>query len=242
MDPYLHGKLIQLAFEKAEIEISKQAGVQPSTHKMGEWLSEYIMEHNRFSYVGRNLTERKRKFEEGKEVSLNHPEVLQALSHLIGYPDYAAFFKEHGPKTPPKQSKSVWQRYRLVLFGCILLMVFVAFGFYINRERWMVWEEDHYTETSFDAPLYEMGKLKVYDQELIDHFRKVNPDSIHEFFTDKKEALIWYGKNTAGELEYFNYLGKHPETGKALKDITPYMIKTHIRSDPQRDSLQGTSD
>lgn len=103
---------------------------------------------------------------------------------------------------------------------------------YITRQRWMVWQEDHYIEVSFDSETYNMNQLKFYKEDRVLHFREVNVSCDTIFFNDDGSVKFWYGKNTNKKLEYFTALGLHPETGKTLKPITQYMINTHICNKP----------
>ena len=98
----------------------------------------------------------------------------------------------------------------------------------INRQRWMVWQEDHYVEVKLDTDKYPLRKLKLYKEERIKDFKRVNTDCKTVFFNERGEVSIWHGKNSTKKLEYFTSFGLHPETGKTLRPITKYMIKKYI--------------
>ena len=92
----------------------------------------------------------------------------------------------------------------------------------------MIWEDTHYVEVDFDAEKYSLSQLKIYNQERIDNFERVNPNCDTNFYKLDGTANLWSGKNKSGELEYFTGSTIHPETGKTLKEITDYMIKKYI--------------
>jgi hypothetical protein len=97
-----------------------------------------------------------------------------------------------------------------------------------QKETWMAWEGTHYVEMPFDAKGVQEGRLKVYKEDRILYFKRIDPDCSTEFFTGDGSVRLWYGKNREGELQYFTDLGLHPETGKTLKPITVYMIRKYV--------------
>jgi hypothetical protein len=92
----------------------------------------------------------------------------------------------------------------------------------------MKWDVDHYVEVSFDAKGVQNGDLKLYKEDRIENFKKINADCNTVFFTENGSISVWYGKNMNGALEYFTGLGLHPISGKSLKPITEYMIKKYV--------------
>jgi len=123
-------------------------------------------------------------------------------------------------------NKTLW----LIGITAVLLVPIVMTIFFSNDESiWMVWDNDHYIETSFDADKVQNGTLKLYKEDRIENFRRIEPDSTYTFFNKNGSVRLWYGKNSQGDLEYFTDLGLHPETGKTLKPITQYMINKYIR-------------
>ena len=110
-------------------------------------------------------------------------------------------------------------------FAAVTSEIFIN---YFNKQRWMVWEGSHYVEVSFDADKYPLSSLKLYNADRIANFKQIVPYCNTIFFNEDGSVNLWYGKSAKGELEYFTSLGKHPETGKTLKAITPYMINKYI--------------
>ncbi len=92
----------------------------------------------------------------------------------------------------------------------------------------MVWEKSQYVEVKFDTKKYSLGQIKLYNEDRVKHFKKVDVDCNTEFFDSNEKVKIWYGKNKKKTLEYFSALGLHPETSKTLNPITPYMIRKYI--------------
>ena len=121
-----------------------------------------------------------------------------------------------------------WKANRKVIFLISIVIVVVLTYYYSTRQRWMVWEGDHYEEVSFDREKFQDGELKLYKKDRIDNFRKIDPSCNYEFFNTDKSVRVWYGKNSDKDYEYFTALGLHPNTGKSLKPITSYIIDKYI--------------
>lgn len=121
-------------------------------------------------------------------------------------------------------------KWKIVGASILLVIILVFSGKYVleTKTRWMVWDKDHYVEVKLDFDQYDVGQLKRFKQERIDHFKKVSVDCDTEFFDSSGTAQIWYGKNAEKSLEYFTSYGLHPETGKTLKPMTLYMINKYV--------------
>jgi hypothetical protein len=133
------------------------------------------------------------------------------------------------PDTNPSTNVGFNSNIKIIIISSIILLFIVFVIIPLNKTKWMVWQNDHYIETSFDLEKYNLDDLKLYKKERIEHFKKIeSPSCTTFFFKANGSENVWYGKNSKGELEYFTDLGLHPETGKTLKKITKYMIKTHI--------------
>src|SRR5690606_14380699 len=128
--------------------------------------------------------------------------------------------KKNNSLKPP--FKSVFQKYKLPIILSSLLIAFLVYNS-INKQKWMVWQIDHYVEADFNPKALNHGELKLYNIDRIENFKKIEPNCETEFFKDDGTEKIWYGKNKAGELEFFTSIGIHPETGKTLKKITEHM-------------------
>ena len=92
----------------------------------------------------------------------------------------------------------------------------------------MVWDKDHYKEVKIDTDKYSFDQLKIYKEERIKYFQKIEPSCEVKYFDQRGKVKVWYGKNVKGDLEIFSSFGLHPETGKTLKPITKYMIRKYF--------------
>ena len=229
----MHRKIILKAFEKARKEEVKGTGIVPSTAKCAERLSDFISEDGSGPFGEkslRNLYNLSTK-ENGEDVQIKQPQVVNALCKYLGFDDYAAFLISNEELAPQEvvNNSTRFTRIQKFSLGVFLGLVLVtSLLFYVNRQRWMIWEENHYVVAPFDAEKVQKGILKLYKEERIVNFKLVKPNCNYTFFNEDRSVRLWYGKNTNGELEYFTDLGKHPKTGKTLKAITAYMIRTHI--------------
>ena len=130
------------------------------------------------------------------------------------------------PMLKPKSSlKKVCLAVILVFAGLFTIWSFN------NEENCMVWNKDHYEEIPCEKVSDAMTLFKPIvikkDESLISNFKKIKACDTTSFFKMGKPC-IWYGKSFDGSYEYFTAPGLHPETGRTLKAITPYMIETHI--------------
>lgn len=99
----------------------------------------------------------------------------------------------------------------------------------INEEKCMQWTGIKYEKVSCD----ESGRQNFVGnhtepfevQQFSLHRVEVTPSTV--FFVRGK-PVIWYTK-VNGKPEFFNQSGFHPETGKPLKPITPYIIAKWVK-------------
>jgi hypothetical protein len=229
----MHRKIILKAFEKARKEEVKGTGIVPSIAKSAERLSDFISEDGSGPFGEkslRNLYNSSAK-EDGEDIQIKQPQVVNALCKYVGFDDYEAFLISNEVLVPQElvNNSTRFTHIQKVFLGVIIgLVMVISLIFYVNRQRWMIWEENHYVVAPFDAEKVQNGILKLYKEERIANFKRVKPACNYVFFNEDRSVKIWYGKNTNGALEYFTDLGKHPKTGKTLKAITSYMIRTHI--------------
>jgi hypothetical protein len=218
----MHTSLLLKAFEKAEKEIHSDT----PTH-MAEHLSEYIYEQSRQQFGERRLRDHYTAAKKGDPIDLKKF-VADALSTYLGYENYEAFVKAHPSPIEGNKKKRLYKQLRWPVAG-LLIVIFVALGYHqLTKERWMVWQEDHYVEASFDEKLLQEGRLKLYNEDRITDFKKIKVDCNTYYKTPDGNALVWYGKNPGGTLEYFTALGKHPETGKTLRELSRYMFEKYV--------------
>lgn len=96
----------------------------------------------------------------------------------------------------------------------------------------MAWAKDHFEKvTDCDLLVHpEYGtKVERLVPERMQNMRKVEVNAATDFFSEEtNKPLIWYYKDTNGDLEYFTSPGLHPVHGETLKKITPGMIQKYV--------------
>lgn len=217
-------KLLLLAFEKAKNDIDSDKIFTRAKH-----LSEQIYNINKAVYGEKSLSE-KYKGITNETIDNIHlrKDVLEALSQYLGYDSYRIFLDNQASNSKDKSFLTYIKKHKAIVIITLLLISSIFIYNYTTRQRWMIWQEDHYVEVDFDVQKYGVNKIKVYKEERILYFRKVKPKCDDTFFDKDGSVLIWYGKNHNKQYEYFTALGLHPETGKTLKPITNYIVKKHI--------------
>lgn len=237
----MHALLLQKAFKKAEEDTGYNV-----PRRQAVFLSDQIFERSNQPFGERRLREFRNYILNGnpEKVELKGF-VRDALTEYLGYSSYKEFLvKNEGKELPPnlgdeeKKRKGRRRRQIIISISSLFLLIISVFALYkfapelFNEgklsPKMMVWKGDHYEAVTLDLEKYGLKELKYYRQDLIDGFNKVTPDCTYEFFDSDGQELLWYGKNKKGELEYFSALARHPETGKTLKAITPYMIRKYI--------------
>lgn len=221
----MHRALLLAAFKKAEKETGSTIISRLATH-----ISGYILEESGEGFGERSLRDYYKAAKEDKDDRIElRPFVVKALCAYLGYATFDEFNANYGKEATGKNKIG----FRLARVHWIAIAVIVVcFGLFIalsdDAQRVMIWAEDHYEEVPLDVETYPLTDLKLYNEDRIQTFKKVKVDCESQFFDENGLALMWYGKNGKGELEYFTSLARHPETGKTLKKITPYMIRKYI--------------
>lgn len=228
----MHSILLIKAFEKAKEEIGSNKKI-----RIARRLSDIIYEDDKQQYGEKILivNYNKIKNDPSHEIELRSF-VIDALSRYLGYTDYIAFANENKNIIDPSGINNnplitFFKKNRITIFVSTLLLIGFMVYYSLNKQRWMVWNENYYIEVKFDLEKYRIEKLKPYKEERIKYFKKINTDCNTAFFNSSGEVKIWYGKNSNKELEYFTDLGLHPETGKTLDPITIYMIRKYVCPD-----------
>ena len=216
----MHTSLLLKAFEKAESVIQSRKPTRLAQH-----LSDYIQEQSGEPFGEKSLRNHYTAAKKGNPIDLK-TFVANALSTYLGFENLETFIQAH--PTVPKQKKPFYMRYKWPIAGLLVVLVMV-FGYHqLTKERWMVWQEDHYMEVPLDKKLLQEGTLKLYNEDRITNFKKIDPDCNTTYKTADGKALVWYGKNSTGDQEYFTTPGLHPETGKTLKELSAYMFEKYI--------------
>ncbi|NRD19830.1 hypothetical protein HNV08_07190 [Winogradskyella eckloniae] len=227
----MHNTLLIKAFEKAKEEVNSV-----NVYPRAQVLSDYILEDSKEPYGAKILSIKYKSAISTPSIPItikNHATI--SLSRYLGYSDYSDFVKHNLDQnneinTQGDSTTYILDRKKSVITALIILTIVIGVLIYnyVNRQRFMIWNEDHYIEVNLDANKYSLNQLKFYKEERIINFKKIKPKCEDTLFNRDGSVKIWYGKNAQKKLEYFTSLGLHPETGKSLKPITQYMIDKYI--------------
>ena len=204
----MHKKLIIDCFEKAKSETGAE-----KTSVLSKHISDALSEEYNYPVNERTLRNYINDLEkENFSISIN---IANELAKYLGYKD----LKDYSKNVANKKKKKSFNKY--IIGG--LIVVASYFGIEANMDKCMIWNEDH-----FEKIACEEKNAKPINKELLNRFKKINPNCDYAFFNEKGEVQVWYGKSFNKELEYFTQLEVHPETGKTLKLITNHMINKYI--------------
>jgi hypothetical protein len=213
----MYNTLLLKAFEKAESEIQSNKPTHSAQH-----LSDFIQEQSGEPYGEKSLRTHYSTAKKGEDIDLKKF-VANALSVYLGYNSFEDFVKAQPSK--PVEPSGMPPRYKWAIAGLLFILLFVAISYLqFNKQRWMVWQENHYVEVKFDEKLLQEGKLKLYNEDRINNLKKIDANCDTRYRSHDGSALVWYGKNPGGELQYFTAPGLHPETGKTLRELSKYMF------------------
>ncbi|MBN4085027.1 hypothetical protein JYT89_01650 [Flavobacteriaceae bacterium AH-315-B10] len=226
----MHKELIILAFEKAR----KDTGSEKLT-RLSNYLSDYIQEDSGEVYGEKSLRINYNLVRNDNEKQIDLKSyIVEALSHYLGYDNYLDFLNkttiiETSSKSDNNLSiREFIKKNKITIIVSLLIIIGFVSTIAITKQRWMVWQEDHYVEVKFNSEKYKLNQLKLYNGDRVKNFQKIDAVCNTKFFEMDGKVKVWYGKNVNGGLEYFTSLGKHPETGKTLKPITKYMIDKYL--------------
>ncbi|WP_405293712.1 hypothetical protein [Algibacter sp. Ld11] len=236
----MHKTLILKAFNKAEAERILLGDKKPSLTNKAEDIADYVSQETGLVLGERSYRDYRKDAEALKisdgDINIKQHKVVCGLLKYLEFDNYEEFKKvneatiNNNPnlKVKKKTSSKFDVKYKITLgILCSLIIIFLSFK-YLNTQRWMSWDGKQYIETSFDEKKLERGVLRLYNHDRLIGFKKITPNCNTKFYTESGNANLWYGKNENGVLEYFTAIGKHPKTGKTLKEITDYMIKKHV--------------
>ncbi len=238
-----HKNLILEAFKKATTYLVENGIQSPSKSGVAEVLSDYIEQECNFQFGERRLRDYYNEALKDEAIEIKQQAVRDGLAKYLGYEDFRDLLIRTTESKKDLQTENfaeipqngkahfVAQFLRrnrttvLIIIGCLIAFIILNA---VNKEKWMVWEGNKFVEAEFDSHKLENGQILLFNESQVDRFKKVQPNCDTQFFSAEGHVMLWYGKNQKGDLEYFTYLGKHPETGKTLKPITRYMIKKYI--------------
>ncbi len=231
-------QLFQKAFNKAEEKSGRNTEHGLSTYLESYFSNELMFPVNRATFIRYY-----KKYIKDEDISYNpNTSLLNKIAEYIGYDSYEAFVISNSHFTPrgnnsgkPTEENDSgivykWQKKnKILIIISVLILAFILIKVSIKKQRWMVWNQDHYTEVKFDIVKYNLGQLKEHKKEQIKNFKKINsPDCNTPLLNDRGEALVWYWKKNNEEIELYTSAGLHPTNGKTLKPITKHMIRKYI--------------
>lgn len=116
-----------------------------------------------------------------------------------------------------------------------LIAIATVSGFALSKtvfkeKECMQWQNDHFERVDCETatPSFSSAIQTVPLNEKLIDFRKVEVHDTTTFFVNGK-PIYWYSK-VNNQPEFFNSVGNgiHPETGKALKPVSDYIIKKYV--------------
>jgi hypothetical protein len=139
-------------------------------------------------------------------------------------------------RSPDKQSihKQTWiEKHKVktvVLFFTLIISGLLIGKKTFKEKECMQWNKDKYVEVDCldDKQQNHLINTIVPVNKQLLNFKKIEVCDTTTFFRHDK-PLVWYCK-VNGKLDFFNSIGTgfHPETGKALKPISQYIIEKYI--------------
>lgn len=110
---------------------------------------------------------------------------------------------------------------------CVIIILLICNTITTHKDC-LEWKKDRYIEVDCKTKVNGSVDLDIlYDESLLKR-RKITPTDTTTYFKNGN-AIIWYCKDSEGNLELFNFPGYHPVTGKPLHHITDYILKKHIK-------------
>lgn len=220
-------KLFQEAFKKAENQSGKTTKNGIASHLENVFMMQLNFQTSKmtFSRYYEQFIEESAEKEMNPNIGL-----LDKLAEYIGYKSYEDFVTHFEKSDIPKHDSFIVfvKKNKWFIILILLTIITIVIIFRLNKQRWMIWDGTYYVEVPFDLKKYDFGQLKLYKEDRIKNFRKIEADCKTEYENPDGTPKVWYGKNQKKELEYFTSQGLHPETGKPLKHLTKYMYEKYI--------------
>ncbi|OVE60332.1 hypothetical protein [Chryseobacterium mucoviscidosis] len=88
---------------------------------------------------------------------------------------------------------------------------------------YMYWDKDRYMATDSSSLHSRAEVVPMHSYSFINMKKIMRPDTLT---VDNAMGKVWYDKSN-NHVEFFTSLGKHPENGKALKDVTEHILETY---------------
>ena len=139
--------------------------------------------------------------------------------------------KEEPPQLGIVKSRATNKWKAVFLIAVAAISSFALSKTVFKEKECMQWQNDHYEIVDCETTAQSFSSVNEtvpLNEKLVD-FKKVEVHDTTTFFVNGKPRY-WYGKVNKDELEFFNSVGNglHPETGKALKPVSEYIIKKYV--------------
>lgn len=195
------------------------------------------IEHNKPNYINtRTVIRLYDKFIDKKDnVSVSEPNefLRNVMATYLGFENFQAYILAHKTEIETKENNSTTQTNKnkkgfrkekknvVIAFIAGSLTLGSIVFFKKPTKDCVIWQNDQFIEVNCKEYSNAIHKSKIAVD--IEHFRQVHPTKDYVFFNNGN-AVIFYGKNEKGTIEYFNRLTFHPETKKPLKPVTRYIL------------------
>jgi hypothetical protein len=114
------------------------------------------------------------------------------------------------------------------IISCLVGTI-IYFAFF--KKNCIQWSDNHYEivdcTLGIEGNVNDILPLDKY-KSLLD-FRRLEVCDTTTCFKNNNEAIVWYVK-TANGVDYFNTYGVHPETKRALRPVTHYIINKYVKN------------
>lgn len=88
---------------------------------------------------------------------------------------------------------------------------------------YMYWDKDRYMATDSSSLHSRVEVVPMRDFAFINMKKITRADTLN---AENSIGKVWYDKSN-NHVEFFTSFGQHPENGKALKDVTEYILETY---------------
>lgn len=221
-------ELLTELFDKLK---SERENDNKSKHGSAVFFVEKVLEErfNLPSYINpRTIKSYYEKYVEKRINAAGEPsnELKNLIAKYLGYEDFLDFENNYSSVSSKQGGKPSFDLMKIFTLMTVLIMSALGF-YYVNKvgndNECLEWRIDHYEKIKC---IGNEPDLRLQDID-IDKFKRVSVSDTTTFFIEG-HPIIWYGKSKAGDMEYFNSRGIHPETKEELKPITEYIIRKYI--------------
>lgn len=236
LEQKMYKTVVLKSYEKAEKEfVGRKSRTAVLKH-----LAEKISFEYKYQVSERTLRDlAKRSKNSTEDINING-ELLNKLCNYLGYSDYGEYILKNpgdGDSTVSKtgflqrNKKSIAITLSVLFF--LLIMKTCSSGVADSSPcqdgtMAMQWQDSVYVLVAAEIQQIASKKQIPCDENLLQNFKKVNPDCNYPVFNANGSPNLYYGRGISENYEYFNQLGFHPVTGKALRPVTKYIFTKYI--------------